>query len=144
MINLWALLGYLHASKNNPINYKSPRAPPLLYICTRNSFPNCHNQIPIRTYISHMLAWFSIRIHFLASLSIRLSNSVNPVIQAKELLHKKTMIISTPTLLHTQTPSMSQHKQKMPQLKNKKNFTRYTRTPATSWKKPSALGRKPK
>lgn len=73
--NICIFLYYVHSNTNNQINEKFLLIPSVLYICVRTYCPNCHNRIPIRTYISHILVRFNIHRNLSVSLSIRVSDS---------------------------------------------------------------------
>ena len=72
-------LDYFHLATNNLINYNHPYIPLLFHLRTRTYYPNRHNQIPICTYLSHIIVGFNMWRQFCSILSVWVSDSVQPV-----------------------------------------------------------------
>ena len=81
MIKSRALLYYVHPTVYNQINDKRLRVPSVFYVRVRTYCPNCHNRIPICTYVSTMIVRIKIQRNFCSILYVRVYYSYQSIVK---------------------------------------------------------------
>ena len=90
--NIHMLLDYVQTAMDVQINKKCPHIPSPLYVHTITYLPNCNNWIPVHIFISHRIVWFNIQWHFWSSLSVRASDSGQPVSCARKCCTERNFL----------------------------------------------------